>query len=105
VANLTKQARCLCYVRTRPSALRIGEHTRPACGSLRPRDDELSWEVRDGGTPSPAPEMGALPSNVKTAGRMPAGPTAKMAALLFLAITRSPATMPRQSLRTLLITH
>jgi hypothetical protein len=42
----------------------IGEHTRPACGSLRPRDDELLWEVRDGGTPSPAPETGALPSNV-----------------------------------------
>jgi hypothetical protein len=42
----------------------IGEHTRPACGSLRSRDDELLWEVRDGGTPSPAPETGALPSNV-----------------------------------------
>ena len=64
-------------------ASRIGEHTacperqsngRPVrrgtdspwrtCGSLRPRDDELLWEVRDGGTPSPAPETGALPSNV-----------------------------------------
>ena len=54
-ARSTRQAGCLCYVRTRPSALRIGEHTRPACGSLRPRDDELLWEVRDGGTPSPAP--------------------------------------------------
>ncbi len=53
---------------------RIGEHTCPACGSLRPRDDELLWEVRDGGTPSPAPETGALPSNVKAAGRMPRPP-------------------------------
>jgi predicted aspartyl protease len=68
-------------------ASRIGEHTRPACGSLRPRDDELLWEVRDGGTPSLAPETGGLPSNVDAAGRMPARLAAKMAALLFLALT------------------
>ena len=67
-------------------ASRIGEHTRPACGSLRPRGNEPLWDVRDGGTPSPAPETGALPSNVKAAGRMPARPTAKMAFLLSLAI-------------------
>jgi len=96
-------------------ASRIGEHTacperqsngRPVrrgtdspwrtCGSLRPRDDELLWEVRDGGTPSRAPETGALTSNVNAAGsprrvrpvadRMPARHAAKMAALLFLAL-------------------
>ena len=70
-------------------ASRIGEHTRPACGSLRPRDDELLWEVRDSRklSESPTPETGALPSNVNAAGRMPARPAAKMAALLFLALT------------------
>ena len=67
-------------------ASRIGEHTRPACGSLRPRGNELLWDVRDGGTPSPAPETGALPSNVKAAGRMPVRPTAKIAFLLSLAV-------------------
>jgi predicted aspartyl protease len=54
---------------------------------LRPRGDELLWEVREGGTPSPTPETGALPSNVNAAGRMPARPAAKMAALLLLALT------------------
>ena len=77
-------------------ASRTGEHTCPACGLLRPRDDELLWEVRDGGTPSPAPETGVLPSNVKTAGwprrvrpvthRMSSGRTARVAVLLSLAI-------------------
>ena len=76
----------------------IGEHTRPACGSLRPRDDELLWEVRDSRKPSesPAPETGALLSNVNAAGsprrvrpvadKMPARHTAKMVVLLLLAI-------------------
>jgi len=77
-------------------ASRIGEHTRPACGSLRPRDDELLWEVREGATPSPTPETGVLPSNVNAAGsprrvrpvadRMAARPAARMAALLLLTV-------------------
>ena len=81
-------------------ASRIGEHTRPVphCAGLRPRD-ELLWEVRDSRklSESPTPEMGALPSNVNAAGsprrvrpvadRMPARPAARMAALLFLALT------------------
>ena len=69
-------------MRSQQRACGIGEHTRPACGSLRPRDDELLWEVGEGGTPSPTPETGAFPSNVNAAGRMPALPTARMAALL-----------------------
>jgi hypothetical protein len=57
-----------------PRASRIWEHTRPACGSLRPRD-ELLWEVRDSRrlSESPAPETGALPRQcqglTKTIGR------------------------------------
>ena len=86
-------------MRSPQRASRVGEHTRPACGSLRPRDDELLWELRDSRkfSESPTPETGAFPSNVNAAGsprrvrpvadRMATRPAAKMAALLFLALT------------------
>jgi hypothetical protein len=53
----------------KPPIAQIGEHTRLACQSLRPHDDELLREVREGGTPSAARETGVLPTNIAPAGR------------------------------------
>src|SRR6185369_2566773 len=80
-----------------PRAFRIGKPTRPACGSLRARDNELLWKVRDSRklSESPVPETGALPGNFKWAGRMPAGPTARMAVLLACLVPLSISAAPK----------
>jgi len=78
-------------------AFRIGEHAQPACGSVRARDNELLWKVRDSRklSESPVPETGALPGNFKWAGRMPAGPTARMAVLLACLVPLSISAAPK----------
>ena len=71
----------------------IGEHTSPACGSLRPRDDELfirkfatAGRLRQHPRPARSPAMSTRQvrhgESVLVADRMPARPTAKMAVLI-----------------------